>query len=201
MNKNSKRIRIIALVLSAFVFLFGIFLIFDYMEGKKGIVQDEVYFSNFYEPNFSSNIFDDTEYLGLNRIISYKNGATTITVAPENYLSTDPILDFLCKFTDTIINGDYENYPKYFSKEYLAQNDIPEKFTMQRLYNITVEKISEDKHISGDSQHIYMLDYMINKNDGTFRRDMDSDASKPWYLTIITEDGTYKIDRIITYLH
>ena len=81
----------------------------------------------------------------------------------------------------------------------LCIGDCTEKFTMQRIYNVTIEKISEGRGENGDPQLVYMLDFMINKNNGSLRNDMDSDSSKPWYLSIVNVDGNYLIDNIITY--
>ena len=41
---------------------------------------------------------------------------------------------------------------------------------------------------------------MIHRNDGTFRNDIDSDASKTLYFELIEENGVVKIDRITYYV-
>ena len=66
---------------------------------------------------------------------------------------------------------------------------------MQRLYDIKIEKISSEA-----PNYIYMLEYKIHKNDGTFRRDIDSDAARPQYLVILEKNDVFLIDEIITYI-
>ncbi len=178
------------------IILIGGLLIFDKAEKEETNIN---YNFNFYEKNYDENILEDEEYRGLNRIISYKNGAVTISVLPEEYASIDPVLEFLSEFVNLMINGKYEEYPSYFSNNYKQKNYLPEKFTMQRIYNVTIEKISEGMAHDGKAQLVYMLDFMINKNNGSLRDDIDSDSSKPWYLTIIEENGKYLIDNILTY--
>ena len=46
----------------------------------------------------------------------------------------------------------------------------------------------------------YKLEYMIHRNDGTFRNDLDSDSSKKLFFELIGyPDGTVKIDNISYY--
>ncbi|MEE0969712.1 MAG: hypothetical protein U0M06_10105 [Clostridia bacterium] len=153
----------------------------------------------FYTPDYETDIRNDPEYLALNRTLSYRNGAVTVTVIPDEYSYIDEVLPFIADYIDTMINGDFSSYPQFFSEEYKKSNIIPQKFTMQRIYNITVEKISEEYNEKGSIQYIYMLDYMIKRNDGTLRRDIDSDSSRPQYLVIRKTDSYYIIDSIITY--
>ncbi len=173
-------------------------LILDKAENKENASKAEHNF-DFYSVDYNENIFEDEDYLSLNHIISYKNGPVTISVLPEEYAAIDPVLSFLAELIDIMKNGDCEAYQTFFSENYKEKNSSPEKFTMQRIYNVTIEKISEGRGDNGESQLVYMLDFMISKNNGSLRNDMDSDSSKPWYLTIISENGQYKIDNILTY--
>jgi hypothetical protein len=46
----------------------------------------------------------------------------------------------------------------------------------------------------------FNVTYMIHRNDGTFRNDLDSDSSKKLYFELIGwPDGTVKIDYITYY--
>ncbi len=200
MLKRSRSIFIIISAVALLVVVGGI-LLFWYLtyDSNSDDIKPALFF---YEADYSTDILSDPEYLKLNRAISYKNGAVMISVEPENYAETDKLLDFLAEFLNTAINGDYKSYPKYFTEEYKSKNDIPEKFTMQRIYNITIEKISESaEEYKGRTinQYVYMLDYMIKRNDGTLRKDIESDASIPQYLVIKEIDGELLIDNILTY--
>lgn len=196
--KKIHKIRIIIISLSILLIAIGIFLIFN---GSKEDMPEDVELPSdcFYTPDYETDIRNDPEYLALNRTLSYRNGAVTVTVIPDEYSYIDEVLPFIADYIDTMINGDFSSYPQFFSEEYKKSNIIPQKFTMQRIYNITVEKISEEYNEKGSIQYIYMLDYMIKRNDGTLRRDIDSDSSRPQYLVIRKTDSYYIIDSIITY--
>lgn len=194
---RKKLIIILTGIILTIVLAASLFIIESLESNNEG--KEIVYDFDFYPENYDENIFDDAEYMSLNHIISYKSGPLTISVNPEEYASVDPVLDFLTKLIETMKNGDFEAYESYFSDEYRQKNLLPEKFTMQRIYNVTIEKISEGRRSNGEAQLVYMLDFMINKNNGSLRSDIDSDSSKPWYLTITTDNEQYKIDNILTY--
>ena len=201
MKKKRKKL-IILIVLASIILLsiVGALLLF-LPQNKEEFPEPILPDLYFYTPDYEIDILSDPEYLELNRDISYKRGAVTTTVSPESYASTDVVLAFIAEYVNTMINGDYNAYPLFFTDEYKAKNDLPEKFTMQRIYNITVEMISEERNDEGENQYIYMLDYYICKNDGTLRRDMDSDSSRPQYLVITGSTDNFKIDNIITYFN
>ena len=67
------------------------------------------------------------------------------------------------------------------------------------LYNMKITYSAEETAENGDKMVTYVLEYMIHQNDGTFRRDVDSDASRPQRVTLrITPLGEIKIERIVT---
>ena len=195
MSKKKKKFIIVISSIASFIILLSGIMLFDSLEKKFSGSSKNDLSLYFYAPNYELNIFEDSEYMELNRVISYKTGAVTKTVLPERYSSIDPLLPFISSLLDTMITGKYETYSDFFSTDFKKQNELPKKFTMQRIYNITVEKISDP---DADHGYLYMIDFMINKNDGTLRDDVGSDASKPWYVSIITENGEYKIDKVIT---
>ena len=192
-----KKLIIILICIIIPILLISALAIFDKAddEANSQIIE---YDFDFYPQNYHENILEDEEYLNLNHIISYKSGAVTISVLPDEYSAIDPVIKFLAELINVMKNGDYEAYPDFFSENYKNKNSLPEKFTMQRIYNITIEKISEGRGDDGETQLIYMLDFMISKNNGSLRNDIDSDSSKPWYLTITADDGKYLIDNILT---
>ena len=68
------------------------------------------------------------------------------------------------------------------------------------LYNIQVEQLSEVMNNDGTSEWTFNVTYMIHRNDGTFRNDLDSDSSKKLFFELIGyPDGTVKIDNISYY--
>ncbi len=195
-----RTVKISLTITIAILFLIiALFLCLKFFSGN--VLKDKQVQFSFYEPDYKTDILSDPEYLSLNRIVSYKNGPVMTTVLPQDYEKTDKILSFLASYLDAAIKGDYSNYSDFFTEEYISENGIPEKFTMQRIYNITVEKLNEaGQNANGQTsnQFVYSLSYMIARNDGTFRSDMESDALKPQYLVIKEISGEFYIDKILT---
>lgn len=194
-KSKKKRIILLFLIFSAFIACISIPFIFDDTPSSKD-TQKELPGYMFYEPDYEMDILSDPEYLRLNRIILYTNGAVSITVSPDDYKSTDEVLYFLSEFVNTMIEGDFTAYPSFFSENYKSEYELPQKFTMQRIYDISIEKIDEDT-----DQIIYKLDYLIDRNDGTLRRDIGSGESRPQYLVIEEINGAFYIDDVLTYTY
>ena len=68
---------------------------------------------------------------------------------------------------------------------------------MQQLYNIKVTFITDTSTESNGysySSQDFWLEYMIRKNNGTFRNDMPSDCIKKEYVRVTNRNGDYRID-------
>ncbi len=150
---------------------------------------------NFYPANEEENIFEDEAYMELERDISYRFGPQTITIQDGNFEKYGPDLVFFSKYFDTVIRGDGEAYNKLFSASYFEKNEKKDDFTMQQLYDITVEKLNETKTENG-MEYDYYVSYRIRRNNGTFRNDVDSDAIKRQLFHLVPEDGKIKIGYI-----
>ena len=68
------------------------------------------------------------------------------------------------------------------------------------LYNIRVEKLWEELEDDTITRYAFDVTYMIHRNDGTFRNDLDSDSSKTLYFELVEENGTVQIDRVTYYV-
>ena len=71
---------------------------------------------------------------------------------------------------------------------------------MQQLHHIvltkmSVESVSEDGH--NYTKYLYSVEYQINENNGTFRKDI-GDGSRPQYLVVTNRSGRWQIDSITT---
>ncbi len=158
----------------------------------------------FHDANFEYDIMKDSNYLELDRNVRFENSQNGITTEiVDGNLSDVPsdIRDSFSVINDFInyaIAGDHQSLNSLFSDEYIdADGDIKMEFTMQQLYNIKVTYITdtttESKGYTYPSQDFW-LEYMIRKNNGTFRNDMASDCIKKEYVRITNRDGEYKID-------
>ena len=163
----------------------------------------------FYEPDYALNILESEEYLNLDRSIKFENPDSGITsvISYENLdaVPTDlkaPVV-LLCDFINYAIEGDFELLNSLFSEEYIqAGGKTKIEFTMQQLYNIRITYVnSYSENIDGYTEYCYdfWLEYMIHKNNGTFRNDMESDCIRKEYVRVTDRGGILAIDVLAPY--
>ena len=157
---------------------------------------------DFYIADFEKNILEDPEYLELNRYISYKEGATTTTITDGDYEYYGPVVAFFAEYIDSVIRADVDRYNSFFAPEYIKKNGKKDVFTMQQLYNIGLEYLGSD-HITVDGashvSHTVALEYMIRQNNGSFRNDMGSDATRTQIITLVERGADLQIYSVTTY--
>lgn len=208
-KEESKKlaIKFIIILLSLFSMLvvFNILLssgVFSDLFDKKTEVTQEPIF--FYEPNYDENIFEDEDYLDLNRYIRYTEGAlSTLLVNEKMFVASGDAAVFFGKYFEAIINGEYEKYSSFFTEEYIDKNGVKDRFTMQKIYDVEVEKLSAiftDRE-TNNIRYEFRVGYCILENNGTFRDDIGSNASRPQIFELImyNETGEIKINSISNY--
>ncbi len=163
----------------------------------------------FHEPDHDYNILNDEAYLELDRNIYFANTENGITSAIVDGNLEDVPTDqhkhvaLICDFINYAINGDEVALNSLFSDEYIeADGKTKMDFTMQQLYNIKItyikmlsEEVDGNTYVSYD----YWLEYMIRKNNGTFRNDMESDCIKKEYVRVTNRAGDIGIDVLAPY--
>ena len=163
----------------------------------------------FVTPDYEYNIMNDAGYLDLNRRIYHCDERSGLTeeLTDKNIAGYGPAAIVLRDAINAIIAGDADAYNALFSDNYYANHDPEEPFTMQRLYDIKITKVSESQQ-SGEkgkyTQYEYEVEYKIRKNNGTFRTDIGSDASRKQYFvisdsTFVDGEQVFLIDRIMGY--
>ena len=65
---------------------------------------------------------------------------------------------------------------------------------MQRLYDIELSKLRDYYDENGMRVYVFKLDYKIMKNNGTFRRDIDSSTSRTKTIYVTDREGKLAID-------
>ena len=97
-----------------------------------------------------------------------------------------------------MINGDVKNYNLCYSDLYHEKTKPKENFTMQKIYDVTLKKMSEES-ISNDgtvyTRYIFSLNYKILKNNGTLRNDF-LNGSRTQYISLTDRTGELKIDGV-----
>ena len=118
---------------------------------------------------------------------------------PDEDITTDAVymeLDrriHIRRYFETVRAGDAQAYNSLFTDTYYKRTLPFEYFSPQKIYDIVLQEAESDPE--GDSL-VYYVSYAIYDNDGTFRRDVASDASRVLIFTLVDEGGTMKIDSI-----
>ncbi len=204
-NKSKKRDKTIVAVIFALCIIVAVcYILIEYTDifAKKendsptSMYSDKLYSYVFYPTNFDLDVTADAIYMGLDRQIYYKNGGLSYSVS-ENDSDISPVVRFFVEYFKTVIAGDTETYNTYFTDSYYKTNKPYVQFAPQMLYNIEVEELGFTASSDGTTRYSFYVTYMIHRNDGTFRNDIESDASKTLYYELIEyADGTVKIDMI-----
>lgn len=177
--------------------------LFDKEAGDIKVTGSSGFYDFFYEADFSLELEDYEsygEYLELDRYLYYKNGNETVGVIDKNRDSFGDEVLFFEDYFNTIINGDHEAYNKMFTESYLASYGEKEDFTPQMVYGMQIEEVYESES-GGVLTFGFDVDYKIFQNNGTFRDDVYSDASRKMYIEITDESGEFKIDVLKYYVY
>ena len=181
-------------------------LLYPYIRQKLGsskkpdnlpMYSDKLVSYNFYPSIYDLDITTVPEYMDLDRYLYYTIGGNTIAVTDGNYQAYGNAVAFFGEYFETVIAGDVEKYNTFFTNRYYETADPYELFAPQMLYDINVEQLSRTVSDTDNSiTYAFNVSYKIYRNDGTFRNDIPSDASKTLYFELIENDGDIKIDRI-----
>ena len=204
--KNKKiLIRVICIVVATLVVLMAAsFAMNLYLERKAEKDAQKIHL-NFSPADYDENIFEDQEYINLikNGFIDYTDYATNLTLGIDysDALGYGADVQFMVEYIYAIIDGDVEAYNSFFSDEYYKKNDPKENFTMQKLYEVNIARVSEtqktDKSGNTYNEYQYIVKYKILDNNGTFRNDFNA-GTKEQYIFFTNKTGDFLIDSIST---
>lgn len=155
----------------------------------------------FYEADYDKNILEDELYLRRNRNIYYDRYGSETVITESGTSEDTAAARFFYDYFNCIINGDYQTYPQFFTQDCLESDGftLPERFTMQGLYDIHVKLHSvEAKEIDGveAALEIYEVSYRIFENNGTFRSDILPDETRTLVFELYISGDTVKINAI-----
>ncbi len=174
-------------------------------EGKKdssptSMYSDKLYSYVFYPSDYDLDVTADETYMGYDRLIHYKSGNVTIDVSEEDAADYNHAVAFFVEYFETVIAGDAETYNAYFTDQYYKSADPYSRFAPQMLYDILIEQLSENTTDDGTTVWGFNVSYKIHRNDGSFRNDLPSDASKKLYFELVGDkSGNVLINRITYY--
>lgn len=142
--------------------------------------------------------FSVEEYTQLDRSVHYVRNGETVALTDENIDDYGDDVKFFVMYFYYVITGDYETYNSLFTDDYYKTAEPYYSFTPQMVYDIETEYLGESDE-SGGTVYKYDVSYKIFRNNGTFRNDIGSDASKTLYFELIEKDGKILIDKIDYY--
>ena len=196
--------RSVLIVLAVSIGMIALMLLAVFLIGKLGNGGNEIETQDYeFYPPYEGDIMENPAYLELDRQVYYcedPNGyGATVSITDENRADFDPSVLFLYEYIQTIINGDAAAYNKLFSDHYYLNGKPQDAFSQQMLHNIKIRLRSESKE--GEERIVtYRVEYEIHRNDGSFRRDVGSDASRPQDITLrIDRNGSIAIEQIVTW--
>ncbi len=158
-------------------------------EPRPGVSNDATGKIDLCFPDWESDIFENPAYLDKNRYITYVEGGMAVTIVDEDYTGYGEVTAMFADYIYALTHGYAEMLNSFYADEFFANRDRWEAITMQKIYDVRVERILEGdithETYGRVTRHIYKLTYKIMQNDGTFRADVKSDAEKPLFYEIL----------------
>lgn len=155
----------------------------------------------YYPADYSENIFKNQAYMDKVRFVRFGSEGYNYILTDDNFLDYDEKAVFFKLYFDSIIAGDASKYATFFDSSFFTtKNPKPEKFTMQKLYDIEVlYQATLEMEFQGKNIDVldYVVRYKIMENNGTFRKGLPSDVWKPQHYLVSYIDGELKILNII----
>lgn len=145
------------------------------------------------EPDYTEDIFADEKYISKQREVFFTFDGDGEFITAENYLTFSPAGEMFYNYFNCVIKGDHTLYPSFFSESFKKTAILPEKFTMQKLYDISVTLEGRESDDGGYTE-LYSVRYRIMDNNGTFRSDLENGTVIPVYYTVFVT----KTDAVIT---
>ncbi|GEM_PF-4118860 len=108
----------------------------------------------------------DFGYQSLDRSIYYTVYGDTEVINPDCPDELGDEAEFFYRFMTSLIDGDADAYRACFTDGYLADNELPDRFACQKLYDVSVTLYSKSVE-DNVANSIYIVRFKIYKNDGS----------------------------------
>lgn len=200
-QKSGKAKKIIIAVIAAMIVIaVAYFAVTALLQSRITDINSKDYGFSYYEPDYDCDIYSDSEFTVLELRILYSDGVCESYLGETFAPPENGVIAMLSEYIDSIRSGNAEKFRSFYSAALKKNFALPESFTMQRLYDAKITFLSSSEKTVDEetvTTYIYKIEYKIMKNDGTFRRDIDSDSVRPQTLTIEEKGDTYSIIHII----
>ncbi|MBO7250667.1 MAG: hypothetical protein J6V42_05280 [Clostridia bacterium] len=203
-QRKKRLLKIVCIVMGIIIFLALVSYGISWYLQKRAS-QEPVYDFNFYPADYSENIFENAEYMALisNKFIEYTDASMNLTlgITRDNAIDYGADVDFMVEYIYTVQAGEVAKYNGFFSEEYYKNNSKKESFTMQKLYDVNITKVSAETAYDESgrmyTKYKYKVEYSIFQNNGTFRNDFNT-GRKAQYIFFTNKSGEFLIDSVST---
>lgn len=212
--KKRKRILIKIFIWTgvALILLFALWMILKNCSGKgeqpsysfDPLSQD--YGTGFYEQDIDFDIFTDEVYADKDIGVRFYADNVEEYFLPEDRDDATYQAKLFIDYFNAAIHGDGKTLNTLFTDDYFINagkpiKKYPDKFPMQKIYGIRVEKVGSSRTentVSGTMIYEqYRVSFIIKDNNGRFRPDLpEEESSIPLIYDVITIQGESKINRI-----
>ena len=144
------------------------------------------------------DIMEYDEYLALDRTVIFyeKDTGVSYSIDNTNYWGFGEDVKFIYELIEAIKAGDSDLYNDMVHKD-VGHFD---SFTQQQIYDVQImreERSNVNSNGKAYTEYVMRVEYKIHENNGSFRNDVESDASKPQYFVINNSTGTLLVMDII----
>lgn len=201
-EKLKRIVTVVAAALLVLLLLTGALWLMDHLLSKRN---DPPAVSSlggyqFYEADYDRNILEDPAYQRLDRSVRYLEYDSGETLTEENYRTLGVASEFFYQYFDAIVRGDCEAYRAFLTPYYIEEFEPPERFTMQMLYEIEVNRTQAQSTAVFEGRevivHYFSVKYKIFENNGTFRNDVESNRSTTQYYELYDLDGRIYLNAV-----
>ncbi len=146
------------------------------------------------------DIFEYEEYLKYDRTVYIEDPSMSTTESVDSATLSKHGDGFihLYELLHLVMEGDVEAYNAMVSSALQK-----ESFTQQQLYDIHVTKHSKGDKTDGEesyTEYVFLVEYKIHENNGSFRNDIEPDAGRPQYFVINDREGRLLLMDVIDIL-
>jgi hypothetical protein len=188
--EKSKRARtIIIIVFAASLFLLMLYIVLPGMFNGGSGTEEQTYApidpDKLHEVKGDGfDIFKYDDYLKYDRNIYYidTNNGVTQSIDEADSIYYGEGFKIAYDIINAIMHGDVDTY-----NSLVAESEQREDFTQQQLYDIKITKESEENITTENGvcvRYRIKVEYKIHENNGTYRNNIESDASRPQYYII-----------------
>ena len=144
------------------------------------------------------DIFEYEDYLRYDRTVYLDDPRTGVMISVSESEAGQQGKGFalLYDLLTALTEGDADAY-----NSLVADSLAVPTFTQQQLYDIVITKQTESRKDGADgksyTEYVYLVEYKIHENNGSYRNTVEPDACRPQYFVINDSNGMLLVQDII----